>query len=193
MSSEDQGNEPLPIQDEESKVPRAEPQDLAEISVPSSELIPLTSGETHDQALSPIRAERQAIPDQYNIYTDTGIDLALEDDEMLELQINLGDVQERNLKRKIEHKRRKAQASSFASSSGFNLTAELSMEMDREMARRHESEAAKVKAPKMTWHYSRHRPSENMKRKCLRRGQKCKLSWIRMLLLSNNALRRNLS
>ena len=55
-----------------------------------------------------------------------------EDDEMLDMQLQLGLLQERNLKRKIEVMRRKANSGCETSSDrGFDLSRELSREIER--------------------------------------------------------------
>ena len=102
------------------------------------------------------RAERQQhvqpygrphVVSQYLIHshsTHEDGDPALEDDEMLELQINLGEVKEKNLMRKIEHKRRRANQSA-SSDGGFNLARELEAEIDKEMAKRLEEEKKRNK------------------------------------------------
>jgi hypothetical protein len=95
----------------------------------------------HALQYGPTRAGRQHVVPQYQIHSmkSEAEDPALEDDEMLELQINLGEVQERNLMRKIEHKRRRANQT-VSSDGGFNLTRELEAEIDKELARRLEEE-----------------------------------------------------
>ena len=61
-------------------------------------------------------------------------ELSMEDDELLNMQIELGKIEARTLKREIESKKRKVANESQPSSRGFNLSAELSMEMDRDRA-----------------------------------------------------------
>ena len=61
----------------------------------------------------------------------TDLDMSGEDDMELQMQIELGELQAATLKRKIETKRRKrANASQSRSSTPFNLSAELSMQME---------------------------------------------------------------
>ena len=117
------------------------------VYVPDSPVTPNgknTRGETHISVdESPIRPEGNP-PIIYSINSSVDGEIAIEDDETLEMQIQLGDVQERNLKRKIEHKRRKANASSSHDAS-FDLSRELSMEIDRDHAAKYREVLAKCK------------------------------------------------
>ena len=72
------------------------------------------------------------------------VQLAVEDDQMLNMQIQLGEAQERTLKRKIEAKRRKANTPSVSANS-FNLTRELSFEIDKDRAQQFPNLAARNK------------------------------------------------
>ena len=82
-------------------------------------------------SLSPIRKD----PSEGNYFAinTPNLDLAIEDDEMLELNMQLGEVQERNLKRKIEHRKRQTMNSSRGSGV-FNLSRELSLQIDLDRA-----------------------------------------------------------
>jgi hypothetical protein len=114
-------------------------------NVSSQDLSQWAERQQHALQYGPTRAGRHVVQ-QYQIHSmkSEAEDPALEDDEMLELQINLGEVQERNLMRKIEHKRRRANQT-VSSDGGFNLTRELEAEIDKELARRLEEEKQKNK------------------------------------------------
>ena len=106
-------------------------------------VIPIDNGDTHPNVTvanggetqepifdqSPIR-EIKDRPDNFALTDLT--ELSHEDDEMIALQLERAQNREEILSRKIELKRRRVQNESKASSShGFNLTRELSLEMDR--------------------------------------------------------------
>ena len=91
---------------------------------------PTTTVEHKSEPVSPIRKD---LSEAYHYAIHSDQDIALEDDEMLELNIQLGEVQERNLKRKIEHKKRQTMNSS-SGSGVFNLTRELSLQIDLDRA-----------------------------------------------------------
>ena len=115
-SLQDQGNGPVPLQDG---------QELGQ--EPNVRM----TGVDQALTLSPIRKD----PSEGNYFAinTPNLDLAIEDDETLELNMQLGEVQERNLKRKIEHRKRH----SMNSSSGggvFNLSRELSLQIDLDRA-----------------------------------------------------------
>jgi hypothetical protein len=99
-------------------------------------------GETQpeNREISPIGSR----PSSYHPTHDE--DVSLEDDDILRMQIELGDVQERNLRRKIESKRRRlANTTARSANSGFNLSRDLSLEIDRDMASRLPEALAKIK------------------------------------------------
>ena len=99
-------------------------------------------GETQpeNREISPIGSR----PSSYHPTHDE--DVSLEDDDILRMQIELGDVQERNLRRKIESKRRRlANTTARSVNSGFNLSRDLSLEIDRDMASRLPEALAKIK------------------------------------------------
>ena len=117
-------------------------------SLTAQSLVPTTEPKEkamREETLVPFDGEPSPIHRtiHYSIHTTLDKDISIEDDEMLEMQIQLGEVQERNLKRKIEHKRRKAEAS--LSSEGFDLSRELSMEIDRDLAKKHRDMQAHCK------------------------------------------------
>ena len=96
--------------------------------------------------------EKPRLPIQYSINSSIDLEIVHEDDDMLEMQIRLGEVQENNLKRLIEHKRRRmAQSSSQSHSSiqapAFDLSRELSMEIERD--RSSKTQALKIENQKL--------------------------------------------
>ena len=97
--------------------------------------------------VSPIRKDQDNEPNGHSEYpaldTSGELDLALEDDEMLELNIQLDEVQERKLRRRIEHKRRKASQSISSAGNAFNLSRELSMEIERDRNAQYQEMASK--------------------------------------------------
>jgi hypothetical protein len=109
-------------------------------NVSSQRLSQWAERQQHALQYGPTRTSRHVVQ-QYQIHSmkSEAEDPALEDDDMIELQINLAEVQERNLMMKIEHKRRRANQT-VSSDAGFNLTRELEAEMDRELARKLEEE-----------------------------------------------------
>jgi hypothetical protein len=79
--------------------------------------------------LSPIGGRNAVF---YPIYDE---DVSGMNDDILQMQIHLGEVQERNIKRRIEYKRRKiANASQQSEDSLLGLSRDLSREIDRERA-----------------------------------------------------------
>ena len=68
------------------------------------------------------------------------------DDEILQMQIQLGDVQERNLRRKIESKRRKINSTSNRTGDSIGgLSRDLSIEIDRDRAAQLPEALARIK------------------------------------------------
>jgi len=113
-------------------------------TAPNGQLV-LAGGETQESEteLSEVKPEEEeaarreasAIVEHYQIdSTLRDESISQEDDEMLQMQMQLGEVQENNLKRRIEHKRRRELRSESLSGNSFNLSRELSMEMDRDRA-----------------------------------------------------------
>ncbi len=103
-----------------------------------------TRGETRSGTPSSIKQDDPA-PVQFRMDTPSEHDMAIEDDETLELQIRLGQIQERRVKMQIEHKRRKANQT-VSSEGAVNLTQELSMEIDRERSTKYTEVVAQNKA-----------------------------------------------
>ena len=86
-------------------------------------------GETQEETFndSPIKVKPEHFP-----LTDMSAELSHEDDDMLALQIELAENREHLITRKIELKRRRVLNESKASSAkGFDLSRELSLEIDR--------------------------------------------------------------
>ena len=85
-------------------------------NIPQSQIVPCSQpspgGETQLDS-SPEAREERALTQHVLIHSIEAENIPIEDDEMLEMQIQLGEVQERTLKRKIEHKRRKASPNNY--------------------------------------------------------------------------------
>ena len=91
------------------------------------QIVDIESGEIQT-SMSEFTPIRDTMPQMYPIM-DTS-DISLEDDEMLQLQLQMAENRDQILARKIELKRRRVQNES-SSSKPFNLSRELSREIER--------------------------------------------------------------
>jgi hypothetical protein len=110
---------------------------------PIGEQVVVASGETQEQdsaEMSPIPLQQG--PTFFPIHSE---DLEGEDDEILRMQIVLGDLQVQNMRRRIESKRRKVSNTASRSDADFDLTGELSREIDRDQARQLPEANARVR------------------------------------------------